>query len=857
MRFILSTFLLISLIPAYSQTVHKTPAPSWITPVSYADQSISPDAGGYQYLLYSTQVNLEEQESFWKVALKVLSPDGIQQMSDITIDFDPSYQSLHIHELQVVRDGEVFDRLPAAEFRTIQREQGLERSLYDGSVTAVINLTDIRQNDIILYSYSIQGVNPVFQGHYSNEFYLKQAIPVNRLFYLVVMPENIKLHYKQFAGAPAPKISESAGGREYIWDTESMDYVMYDSNVPGWYDPLPKVTITTYSSWKEVAEWAVPLFEYGATDRLAIEEIASQWNNYAPMPLTPIRFVQDEIRYLGFESGISAYKPHPPAQVAGQRYGDCKDKSLLLVALLREKGFEAYPVLVNTVLKDELVNTLPNPKVFDHCIVTFKKDSVFHFVDPTIANQGGNLQHMVLPDYRYGLVIKAGETQLTEIPTSPAPTISVQELITVSQPGGNTDMIVRTEYTGSRADFIRQYFRNESNTQISKQYTEFYRNLYPSIYATDSVHLYDYERNTTNKVIVEEYYAIPEFWRADEDSTQLSGDVYPLILENFVNLSQSAERTMPYYLGEPITFTQVSQLEMPEPWFVNTDNTVIDGKGFYYASAVSQSGNTIVVRHNYELSRSHISAEEVTDVLASHDRIMDELSFTVFDKTVSATAGSGKWFTYFLLFLSLAGFFYLGYRVYRHYDPPAYKYAQNKPIGSWLILPAIGVVLSPVLIGYDVINTFIDVDILALGSPAYVLLIIGELIANSAMFVLALLVAVLFFKRRSSLPRIITIAYLAWFLIPLLDFAAVYAVMPEYGFMGDEELKLLIRTFLSAAIWVPVFNISERVKSTFCLQYGEKRVKSAYLSDRLRTSSAGATLPGDLPVAKESTEPGE
>jgi transglutaminase-like putative cysteine protease len=51
-----------------------------------------------------------------------------------------------------------------------------------------------------------------------------------------------------------------------------------------------------------------------------------------------INYVQDDIRYMGVESGIGSIKPFAPEEVAKRRYGDCKDKSLLLVSLLKQVG---------------------------------------------------------------------------------------------------------------------------------------------------------------------------------------------------------------------------------------------------------------------------------------------------------------------------------------------------------------------------------------------------------------------------------------------------------------------------------------------------------------------------------------
>ena len=52
-------------------------------------------------------------------------------------------------------------------------------------------------------------------------------------------------------------------------------------------------------------------------------------------------FMQREIRYVGIEIGIGGLQPHPAADVFHHRYGDCKDKATLLIAMLNAVGVRA------------------------------------------------------------------------------------------------------------------------------------------------------------------------------------------------------------------------------------------------------------------------------------------------------------------------------------------------------------------------------------------------------------------------------------------------------------------------------------------------------------------------------------
>jgi transglutaminase-like putative cysteine protease len=78
-----------------------------------------------------------------------------------------------------------------------------------------------------------------------------------------------------------------------------------------------------------VADWARSLYRVKDADRKKLAAVAAeQFRAATPEAYTEevIRFVQDEVRYLGFEEGLNAHMPHTPLDVYNQRFGDCKDK---------------------------------------------------------------------------------------------------------------------------------------------------------------------------------------------------------------------------------------------------------------------------------------------------------------------------------------------------------------------------------------------------------------------------------------------------------------------------------------------------------------------------------------------------
>lgn len=76
---------------AYPQVIIEKHKP-WVTPVNF-DKDAIPGAGqesGFYYLLIDEQENTLHQESYVHYAYKILTNEGIQEMSDLSVEYDPS-----------------------------------------------------------------------------------------------------------------------------------------------------------------------------------------------------------------------------------------------------------------------------------------------------------------------------------------------------------------------------------------------------------------------------------------------------------------------------------------------------------------------------------------------------------------------------------------------------------------------------------------------------------------------------------------------------------------------------------------------------------------------------------------------
>ncbi|MES1224972.1 MAG: hypothetical protein ABUT20_56310, partial [Bacteroidota bacterium] len=226
-----------------------------------------------------------------------------------------------------------------------------------------------------------------------------------------------------------------------------------------------------------------------------------------------IRFVQDQVRYLGLEMGQYTHQPHSPALVYHQRFGDCKDKALLLAILLQQEKIPAYVALVNTVKSTAMNEAAPSSGEFDHAIVAIERSSGYIYVDATMAYQRGEPVNIYIPNYGYALLLREGEKQLQPIEPGAIYNTNVEEKLEVTS-ADSCRLKVTTLYIGGAADAQRSSFADASARDLEDSYRQYYIKTYEGIRVAAPVVVED--DSAKNQLTVNEEYTMPSLWRTSE-----------------------------------------------------------------------------------------------------------------------------------------------------------------------------------------------------------------------------------------------------------------------------------------------------------------------------------------------------
>lgn len=491
-----SLLLFSQLISASASRDVKTGSPSsWILPVTYQNllaDSIA-ERGSVRYLLVDRQDNVETQERYRHFAMKLVTADGVQEMSDFEFIYDPMFETLTIHGIQIHRNGNVINKFRLADLEVIQREGSAERSQYDGRLTAILHLNDVRIGDIVEYEYTIAGNNPIYGDHFNAIYDLEFSIPVDRVITRLVAPASKPVMIRTFPEEKGPDELQRGAYTEYVWDRKKLAPLFADNNLPPWYMAYGYASVSTFDSWNGVTSAILPHYKVSGADKKRLKKALADWEKEEGESITLerlIRFVQDDIRYLGLEGGLSAYRPHNPVQVWEQRYGDCKDKSLLLSTLLQMLGFDAFPVLVNTTIGKAIEEQSPGITAFDHCVVGVQIEDGYTYIDPTIPYQGGDFGEQYFPRYERGLFVRSGERGLRNLQTSNSRRVGVEETYKLGEPGEPVIFRIRTTYKGGIADDNRSRFAGTNLATIEREYLEYNSYAYSGIQITSLFVLY-------------------------------------------------------------------------------------------------------------------------------------------------------------------------------------------------------------------------------------------------------------------------------------------------------------------------------------------------------------------------------
>ena len=519
-------------------------------------------------ILLDYQYNAERNERSQRIVRRVETMQALQELAQWKLIFDPATEHVTIHSVAVIRENSRVEYAQAERLRFLQREQELEKLVISGSITVVVLLEDVRLGDVIDASFSVRTTRTLVENMPGFFIAIPSAYAIRAFHMSVFFRTGTPMRWKSSDEESVPLIREADGITEWSWAREKLQPAKPEARVPSYHIAEAWLQTSSCGSWGEVAAGFTNAWKECAGDealRQLAAEISSKHATPAERAEHAIQMVQDEIRYLSVNEDFGGQIPSPPTTVLQRRFGDCKDKTFLLAHLLRLLGIEACPVLVNAHLRQTIERLLPAVSAFNHAILQYELDGATYWVDPTITMQGGGAKNRHVPDYRLGLPLRPGATELVEIkqPGNDEGRLELNEEFNLdSRPNHPSVLRVTLRARGWNADGFRRNFATNGLSQVAQTREQFYRQYFPKAQRVGTLQPQDdRERNEFTLV---ETYSFEDGLVASKNPRKCIFTFSAHLIQSALGYPDSGKRRHPLSLVYPCNMEQRVELIIPE-----------------------------------------------------------------------------------------------------------------------------------------------------------------------------------------------------------------------------------------------------------------------------------------------------
>ncbi len=450
--------------------------------------------------------------------------------------------------------------------------------LFSDAREKMVTIPGAEEGSLVGYEIVRQGRIPINSLRFAleDEIPVRQAelhvsAPSGSLRWFLNHPERVEVLSQSATEASFRAVARPAIPHE----EDSLPFASLAAEVAVNYDPAgAKVA----GSWEEEGQLYDTLFqsaeEPGAEIAAQVEQLTAGKADTLARLDAVYTFVSRQVRYVAIEIGVGGYRPHPVSEIYKYRYGDCKDKATLLLAMMNRLGLRGYPALVGTrgdIEADPKVATLAT---FDHMIVAlpvppqlrsavaafaaYDGQSQILWVDPTSESDPlGQLPEM--DQGVYSLVAYPQGGKLERIPETAGDQNGVNYKAQARlEADGSGSAQVEVQYEGASNARRHQFYRGRSQAEIRTGFEQRVARYLPQA---------SFQRASINGIEDNRQAIVETFSFGGQFATAFSGDSWffqPLFLSGMGTPELTMRpRELPLDIGIPHHITGEYRVELP------------------------------------------------------------------------------------------------------------------------------------------------------------------------------------------------------------------------------------------------------------------------------------------------------
>ena len=422
--------------------------------------------------------------------VKALTEHGKDENRLLRLQFELPYTKVEVVRLEVLKpDGSVVPVDVAANSKETIDDEQMQINIYDpNSRVLQVNIPELSAGDMV-HSITRQTiVRPVIEGEYAEGCLLEGRGFIRHLSIEITAPAAKDLKRiairDEIPGTVRYTCRTAAnGGQVHSWDVNNVPRMYDEPAMPPYEMVLQRLWVSTLPGWKDVSRWYWKLSK-PHLDALSPElkqkvaDLSAGTNLDMERVKTLFYYVSKTIRYMGVtpEKDRPGFEPHDVCLTFEKKYGVCRDKAGLLVAMLRTAGFDAYPVLTS-------VGSKRDPEIpdyfFNHAIVAVSlKPGKYILMDPTDENTR-DLLPAEEADQSY-LVCRPEGEDLKQSPVPP-PSDNMMRIRTTGSlgAGGHLEATSELEFGGINDNAFRAAFAQMKPDNRRRLFESFVKHTVP------------------------------------------------------------------------------------------------------------------------------------------------------------------------------------------------------------------------------------------------------------------------------------------------------------------------------------------------------------------------------------------
>lgn len=520
------------------------------------------------------------------------------------IRYSPALEDVRVIHARIWKPGGAV--LEAQELGESAVANGPQAMYYDMR-SRQLRFTGLEKGDVAELDYSLAPTirqNP-YKGYFGELVILGGRLPTRLRRYALVLPsgQSIFVHAEKVAAA---RVNDQDGRRTMVWELREVPALPREAGSPGITELSPYVHVSTMADWQQLGAWYAelirPQFALDGVLRQQLDRLMAGTHSDQEKIAAIQEFVLRSTHYVALEFGIYSYKPYPVAETYARRFGDCKDKASLMIALLRAAGIEADLALVRTRSMGDVVPTPASVAIFDHAIVYIPKYDLW--LDGTAEYSGRELP--LADQGALALTVSLnGQAQLRQVPVSSASDNYTRRTIYAElAPDGLIHFSGSTVTRGEDAPGLRRALA------VPEQQLDLFRQrlaeVFPSV-EIDNVAVHG-TQNLADDVSVDFQGALNSF--EHQPLVRLGSSWMPRAYLS--GLAATSTRTQDLVLSAPWTTEEEIHIALPEAATVRElpGNKEITTSFGAMRLRYSASAREVVIRSRLEFQKTRISARD-------------------------------------------------------------------------------------------------------------------------------------------------------------------------------------------------------------------------------------------------------